>query len=383
MLKRTLHKIFHLGINRLQWMVQFIFGVDKKKVVFISFSGKAYSDNPKAISEKLNEMDSTYKIIWLFNNPDIKKKIVPKYVKSVKNHSLFSLYELATAKFWIDNFNKPLFLYKSGKQCYIQTWHGDRAIKRILYDAWPNGKRPQPLFEEDKCDLLVTGSLFAEKMYSSAIRYSGKYLKVGAPRNDKLIRKNSINIQGIKNRIGVPFTSSILLYAPTFRKETSSSGFSQKIQDINLLKVIHVLEETTNRKWICLVRSHSAVNGLEGFPQTDKIIDCSSYEDMADLLLITDILITDYSSSATDFILTEKPVFLYQSDIQEYLVKDRTFYYDIEKTGFLVSYSMEELINIIKSLDFKYYSNERIRNFYGTYETGEASDKTVRFIIQQ
>ena len=381
MFKKVIRKLLNVGIKWLQWLIQKVCGIDEKKVVFKSFGGKSYSDNPKAISEKLFELDSSYKIVWLFKKPEDKKSIVPEYVKCVKDNSIFSLYELATAKFWVDNFTKPLWTYKSNRQCYIQTWHGDRAIKKILYDS-PFSTSKNYLVENRICNIIITGSNFAENMYKTAMEYPDRFLKVGCPRNDVLFTPRIENLKNIMKSLSLESNKHVLLYAPTLRRAANANRWKQKIQDIDILSIISELEQKTDSEWICLVRSHSGVNGLDGIPQSEKIIDCSDYEDMADILCVTDVLITDYSSSATDFILTEKPVFLYQSDIQEYLTNDRTFYYDINKTGFLVSYSMEELISQIRALDFDGYSNEKIREFYGTYETGNASEKVAKYIIQ-
>lgn len=381
MIKRLLSKALFSSIKSIQWLMQKVFGVNKKKVVFISFGGKSYSDNPRAISEKLHEVDSDYEIVWLFNSPDNKKSIIPSYIRCVKNNSLSSLYELATAGFWIDNFAKSTFTYKSSKQCYIQTWHGDRAIKKILYDS-PFSTSKNYLVENRICNIIVTGSKFAENMYKTAMDYPDRFLKVGCPRNDVLFAPSIGNLKNARDNLSIKSNKHVMLYAPTLRRAANANREKQKIQDIDLLSIISELEQKTESEWICLIRSHSGVNGLEGFPKSEKIIDCSDYEDMADILCITDVLITDYSSSATDFILTEKPVFLYQSDIQEYLTNDRTFYYDIQDTGFLVSYSMEELISQIRTLDWDDYSNEKIREYYGTYETGNAAFKTVQLITE-
>jgi len=119
--------LFIMGMSRKSYMflVNKIMGVNGNKIVFISFGGKSYSDNPRAISEKLHEMYPEFEIVWLFNNPEEKRKVVPDYVQCVKAGSYRALKELATAKFWVDNFCKPLYTYKSKKQVYIQTWHGD------------------------------------------------------------------------------------------------------------------------------------------------------------------------------------------------------------------------------------------------------------------
>lgn len=362
-----------------------VYGINEKQVIFISFRGRSYSDNPKAISEKLHMVAPDINIIWLFKDPIKKKKLVPDYITCIKANTLGSLKALATSKVWVDNFSKPLYTYKSKDQVYIQTWHGDRAFKKILYDAWPDGNRPTPLIENKICDVIVTGSKFAEKMYMSAFKYDGEYLKVGSPRNDVLIDEEEKRINCIKSMLDINLDNKIVLYAPTFRRKAAKEKENQNIVDIDLQKVIKKLNAVTGNNWICMTRAHSAVAGLKGLPISNEIIDVTEYEDMADLLLIADLLITDYSSSATDFILTKKPTILYQGDYQDYVRYDRTFYYDFKDIGFLIAYSQEELHEIIEMV-FKedtMVRNKQIQEFYKTYESGMASTKVAEYILEQ
>ncbi len=374
---RWLQIIYMVIINKL-------LRVKKNKVVFKSFGGKSYSDNPKAISEKLNKMYPEYEIVWLLNNPVTKKALVPYYVKTVKANSLRALRELATSKVWVDNFAKPIHLYKSKNQIYIQTWHGDRGFKKILHDS-PFASENKLLFESENCDLMVTGSDYGERKYRTAFKYNGDILKHGCPRNDLLVENSKVSKYFIKKSLNL-YNSNILLYAPTLRREVSKEYNFQSINDIDLLKIIKALEFKTGKEWICLIRAHSAVRGLKNTPNNlNKIIDCTSYEDMTELLIITDFLITDYSSSAGDFALLDRPIILYQPDRTEYIKKDRTFYFDMDASPYMIAESNEEILETIKNLQWDLIPNncKEILGFYGAVETGEASKRVVEYIISK
>ncbi|MBP1924257.1 CDP-glycerol glycerophosphotransferase [Sedimentibacter acidaminivorans] len=376
-------KKFRITVKKSYMMIcNKIYGVEDKNIVFKSFGGKSYSDNPKAISEELHRLNPELNIIWSFKDPQNKEKIVPQYIKCVKSNTFNELKTLATSKFWIDNFNKPLFTYKSKDQVYIQTWHGDRAFKKILFDS-TFAPSDYKLIETTICDVIITGSEFAEIMYKSAYRYMGEFLRVGSPRNDVLINVNQERVNRIKNELGINEDDKVILYAPTLRREAAKEKENQEIVDIDLLGVLNKLTSVTESKWICLTRAHSAVSGLKGIPTNSNIIDVTEYEDMADLLQITDLLITDYSSSATDFILTKKPTILYQSDYQEYIMNDRTFYYDLKETGFLITYNNEELYECINKVfsENTEIRNEKIQEFYGVYEKGLASKKVAEYVV--
>lgn len=364
------------------FLINKICGIKNNKVVFISFSGKSYSDNPRAISEKLHELHPEFKIIWLFINPEEKRKISPNYIQCIKSGSFKALKELSTSKFWIDNFTKPIYTYKSKKQVYIQTWHGERGFKKILYDS-PFVSSKDKYIENRICNLAVSGSEYGNMQYRSAFKYDGKILQEGCPRNDILLNNNKALVNKIKKSLNIEDITKVLLYAPTLRREAANKKSKQAIGNIDLNEVLSVLEKKTNEEWVCFVRAHSAVNGIAGIPKGEKFIDVSLYEDMNELLLISDILITDYSSSAGDFALVKRPIILFQNDREEYLKKDRTFYFDINKSPYMVVFNQDELIEIIKKLNINTIIKncKEILDFYGTHETGKAAEAVVNYII--
>lgn len=359
------------------------YGINKEKITFISFGGKSYSDNPKAISEKLHELYPDFDIVWLFDKSYNKNNITPEYISFVEANSFKALKTLATSKFWVDNFNKPLFMYKGEEQVYIQTWHGDRGFKKILNDSTFIKSNNYKLFESKACDLTVAGSDYGVMQYRSGFKYTGPILKKGYPRNDVLIEDNLIRKNKIRNSLNIDNDTKILLYAPTLRRQASKHKSKQKLANLDLLEVITVLEHETNENWVCFVRSHSAVSGFDGVPDDKRFIDVSNIEDMSELLLISDILITDYSSSAGDYALLNRPIILFQNDRKDYLEKDRTFYFDIDKSPFIVAKDQNDLISFIKNLrNFDAKKNcEEILKFYGAYETGKSSEAVVKYII--
>lgn len=373
----TLRKIKNLLLKSYMYVIYMVIGV-KNKIVISSFNGKSYSDNPKAISEELHAMNPDIDIVWLFKRPEEKAEIVPDYVRIVKYNSLKSFFELATAKVWIDNFNKPLFLFKGNKQFYIQTWHGDKGIKKVLYDVrtqLPDGSYLEgDLFEEKNCDLAIAGSEYGEfKHYRSGFNYQGEILKEGSPRNDKLIDRSDARVTAVKDDLGIDSDMSMLLFAPTMRD--SDENARHKVEGINLEETLDLLESETGRKWMCLIRAHSSTKSLEGLPQTDRFLNVSDHEDMSDLLLISEVLITDYSSSAGDFVLLDRLVILFQNDRDEYMSKDRKLYFDIDESPYLVALNQEELNELISNyhtIDIEKNCKD-ILDFYGSYETGQAS----------
>lgn len=102
-------------------------------------------------------------------------------------------------------------------------------------------------------------------------------------------------------------------------------------------------------------------------------------------MLISDMLITDYSSCDGDFTLLRSPAILYHADGREYLERSRSFYFDIRESPFRVARSQEELERLIDEIDDeKVRENcEALDRFFGTTETGHASDAVCRYIMQR
>lgn len=354
----------------------------KDKIIFDCNGGKSYAGNPKVISELLHKQCRRYEIVWLFKNPEEKSKIVPEYVRCVKIGTKQAYREMATARVWVFNGLVRQSVYKGRKQVYIQTWHGDRGFKKILLDL----KKRKDIVESNICDLMLVGSTFGEKVCRSAFGYNGKVYKFGCPRNDILVNSSEEDVINIKSKLGIDKNTKVLLYAPTFRRKEKE----RELLDID--KVIHTLEEKEKTKWIALLRLHSESKDIGQYVKAcgkgdsntilQKVIDMTKYEDMSDLLLIADCLITDYSSCAGDFILRKKMLLLYQPDYDEYVNNEREGYFDIKDSPYLVGKNTEEICEIIK-----YFNRDKARinataimNFYGTVETGFSTKKVVEYI---
>ena len=360
-------------INRIAAMVTGI----EKKVVFESYSGRQYSDNPRFISEKMHELFPDYKIIWGFQKEtDLTKLGLPDYVECCRMGSWKYAVERASAFALVRNEAMTGDLYKRPGQVFIQTWHGDRGFKKILYDSLKARGVSEELFayrDQTLTDLFVVGSDYAEKRIKTAFRYEEETLKTGCPRNDCLLHPDGIPT--IKERLGLRPDQKVLLYAPTLRRNSKVVHGTVDISD--------TLDHLNRRggDWICLVRAHPKSLGIDLMPGSD-VIDVSAYPDMADLLMIADCLITDYSSCAGDYVLRKKPLLLAQFDLEQYMEEDRTFYVDINEIGYLIARTQEELNTYIDAYSDKQFAEncEAIMRYFGTHESGKAAENVCHQI---
>ena len=370
--------------KRFLMKVSYLINGVENKAVFESFSGQSYSDNPRVISELLHTLSPETEIVWLFKNPEEKRNIVPSYVRVEKRCTKNMIREYSTAKIWVNNFCVQEFMCKGKKQVYVQTWHGDRPFKKVIYESKKLNFRKNEVRENKICDLCVAGSEIGAEVYRKAFLYKGRILNIGTPRADILVNGDRDREKYIREKLGISQDSKILLYAPTFR-DNKGLNSNQKIDVLNFGKLIKELQSKDNSSWYCLIRVHPSLNIKDINLDDSKIINVSNYEDMADLMLVSDMLITDYSSSAGDFILRNKPVILYQYDLSEYEKEDRELHFKMEETPFWSVQTEEDLIDLIKQInDNMVEENCRaIKEFYKTNETGKSAYEVCRFLLDK
>lgn len=368
-------KNIKFGFNRIYTMLYSVFHPVEKKIIFESFRGKQYSGNPRAISEMMHVKFPEYKIVWALNSAEDPYHILPDYIHIVPCFGKAYYQQLATSFCHVSNEAFETNIFKRKGQYNVQTWHGDRGFKNILYDAWEGGKRPTPVIDNKVTDVCVAASTFGESVYRSAFRYNGKILTVGSPRNDKLINK-SADVVTIKKSIGVDSNFKVLLYAPTFRDQNKN-----KQESIDISRTLDVLE-INGEKWVCIIRAHPASKGINYSNDNTKIIDVTNYPDMADLLCVTDLLITDYSSVACDAVTAGIPTILAIFDSEDYIKNNRKLKVVPEKAGFIVAYNQHSLEKVLVDSSINDYREEsnKVDKFYGTCETGKASEQVCKLI---
>ena len=167
----------------------------------------------------------------------------------------------------------------------------------------------------------------------------------------------------------------VILYAPTFRDETIGGVQSA---DFSLSRALDALEAGTGDKWIALGRAHDLNAG--GDFGTARCRDVTDRREMTELLLASDLLITDYSSCAGDFILLRRPVILYQPERASFEQTNRRLYFKMEDCPHLQARNEEELFNMLKDFNRLPDVSDAVGAFYGMRETGHATQSVCDWI---
>lgn len=329
----------------------------ERYIVFESGHGHRYYGDPKYIYQYLQEnFPGEYKCIWVVNDSELAKRIDGKAIK-VKRLSLRYYYYILRAKYWVNDTRQPIWWYKSKEQKYICTWLGTPMQKLFL---------DNPAFEQSSAlvkrgvkaqvqqwDYLLSANSYTTKHYQSAFGIEKeKILEIGNPRNDILTAPNAEERKKkLMEEMGLPKDKKTILYAPVWREEEATD-----IEGYYKLQLgLHRMKEQMEKDYIVLIRIHDYITGkiildkaLEGF-----VYDFSFYDDVQELLLISDFMITDYSSMVFDYAYLKRPIFFYLYDLNLLESQKNHFYFDFETEQLPgpLCHTTQEIIDHIKNID--------------------------------
>jgi CDP-glycerol glycerophosphotransferase len=356
------------------------FPIKNNKIFLFSYYGSQYGCNPKYISEYIvKNCPGKFDIVWAFN--DVLSKEHIQGVRKVKVMTLKYFYELCTSRVIITNFRTTDVFKKRKNQYYIQTWHSSLRLKQIEKDAeysLPENYVKMAQEDSKKCDLLLSGCGYSTDIFKRAFWYNGEIFEHGTPRNDLLARVDEQYITNIKNKINIPKDVKLVLYAPTFRKNNDL-----EVYKFDYKKVLNSLKSRFGGDWRFCVKLHPhLISKSEMLDYDNDVLNLTKYDDVQELLAISDVLISDYSSLMFDFGLTKRPCFLYVPDLEEYINQDRKLYFDIEQLPFISTRSSTDLINKIEMFDNEKYNKElnTFLNSINSFENGNSCEKLVERI---
>lgn len=357
-------------------------------VLFESFFGKSYSDSPKYIYEYLNQAyPNKYKCIWVIND---KRTKIPYGAIKVKRFSIRYAYYFARCKYDVLNVRQPNWIRKRKGNVFLETWHGT-PLKRLVFDqeevcgASPLHK--QQFYRQSRdWDYLISDNKFSTETFKRAFLFHNEIVECGYPRNDVLYAPDKeTRIIRLKDKLGIPKDKKTILYAPTWRDdEYYGKGEYKFALKLNL----HELKKQLGDEYVLLLRTHYYIaDSIDTTGIEDFAFNVSKYDDISELYLISDILITDYSSVFFDYANLRRPILFYTYDLEKYRDMLRGFYLDIEREmpGPLL-FTEEEVISAIKTISqIEEQYQERYDEFYERFchvDDGNASKRIVERVFR-
>jgi CDP-glycerol glycerophosphotransferase len=350
-------------------------------------SGNSYGDSVRCLSDYVSEHHPDTIIVWAFTNNYIGKANCEH--KKVVLSSLAYFYHLYTSKYIVTNFAMDFRSFSSKRkgQICLQTWHGT-ALKKIGYDMYETDKNlAYKLFGVDRIknmgiltDYLISGSNYMTKIFKERFRYEKEIFEIGTPRNDIFFKENPEIRKKVRDFYSLNEGNGIILYAPTFRNDEQFTYY-----DIDLSLIKQLWEERTGHQYTIMVRLHPNIASksaefIRMFPE--GTVDASFYPDMQELLYDADVLITDYSSSMFDFMLSKKPIIMYVPDRQTY---SRGFYLDIVELPFIIVNNNSEISAKLSGFDNDKYQQgvQAFLKRLGSAENGNATEKAYRLLTEE
>lgn len=364
-------------VSGLSWLVGKALPVKSNKIVVSSYYGRGYSDSPKAVVEALRESRCDLDIVWLSKG----NSALPKGIRQVEYDSPRRMLELSTAKVWIDNCRKGA-KYKKKDQVFMQLWHGF-ALKRIekdVVDKLPDSNYENYSKRDSKqTDLIVSNSSHMTKIYRDSFWYDGEIAEFGSPRNDLFFKDNQSISKKVHHVLGIDENTRIALYAPTFRVTQSLEPYA-----MDSTAVCDSLSKRFGGSWIFVTRLHPNIAKLAEELSYPNSVDATLYDDIQELLIASDVLISDYSSVVFDYMLSKRPCFMYATDIDEYK-SDRNFYIPLDEMPFPIAVNNITFCDNIENFNENTY-NKSIQQFsvkYGMIDDGNASRRCADWILRK
>ena len=377
------------------------FDVDDKLVLVESYQGRNFSCSPRAIYEYMinDEKYKDYKFIIPLRkvNDEIRDKFENDRTCVVKYRTKEYFNLIAQSKYWVSNSIFETSVIKKDNQKYLQTWHGT-PLKKLAFDIETSGNNKirsndevKSMYASDaiRYDMMCSPSPYYTEHISSAFNLAKLHEKnimfeTGYPRNDRLVKHSEAEIVEIKKRLEIPDDKKVIVYAPTWRDNQHQLGVGFTLGlELNLQRLYDEFKDD----YVFIFKLHHFIaskidlTGYEGF-----IYDCSRENDINDLHLISDVLITDYSSLFFDYANLKKPILFYMFDYDEYAKETRGFYFDFDGLPGPVFKTENDLIDALKDITGVYQPYLKIidefNKKYNPYEDGNSAKRTIEKFLE-
>lgn len=357
----------------------------REAVVFSVNMGGPAGDSGLAILQEMRSRDLPLEYFWAVTDTSID---VPLGVRKLVRGSSEWFELLSTARVVVNNYGGIDSYGDRAFQYYLQTWHGTplKFIGRSEIEQesrWAAGKAVRARREAREWDALISPNKFFTSIASREFYYDGKILEIGYPRNDRLVNSTPEEKAELRASIGIPEGWRAVLYAPTWR-DVGANGYASPMVEFFDPEE---LAEQIGEKTTVLVRGHSfnLRAGVARRESRSRVIDVTSYPDVNELMIASDVMVTDYSSIMFDYLCTGKPIVYFAPDLDEYLA-NRGMYMEFQDVlaGPLVQ-NVPDLVSELVRLDtFEERFGpqyEALAKAFVSWDDGRASSRAADAIL--
>lgn len=308
-------------------------------VFFESFYAQTVGCNPLGIDRALAELRPATRRYWSVVDGSV---AVPEGAVALIEGSREWWRVRASARALVVNDWLRKRYRRRRHQRVLQTWHGTMLKKLALDRKVGIRTRLAVRRERDRWDALLAQNPYAADIFRSAYAIRAPIWQEGYPRNDVLHAPGRVD--DVRAALGIPADARVVLYAPTWRDDRT-----EMVDFVDLADFAADLDEGH----VVLVRGHSRTLAHGQDLLGENLLDVTTYPDMADLLLVADVLVTDYSSVMFDYAGTGRPIVFFTPDLAHYSTDLRGFYFDLlaEAPGPVVSTREDLKAAILASAD--------------------------------
>ncbi|MEE1767758.1 CDP-glycerol glycerophosphotransferase family protein [Streptomyces sp. JV185] len=286
-------------------------------VLYSSFDGRQYSDSPRAIHEEVARRGAELEHLWVVRDQQVR---IPSGATAVEHGSAAWHEALARSRYVVTNTQLPQWFERRQGQCVVQTWHGT-PLKRIGLDRAGTARADAACTatleqRARQWSFLVSPNSFSTPVLRRSFGYRGEILECGHPRNDLFHAPDRAKVAAaVRERLALPEGKRVVLYAPTLRED-------QPLGDgryaLGLRLDLAAAERELGADTVLLVRRHYLVTDRVPDSGSGFVRDVSRHGDAGELMLISDALVTDYSSLMFDFARTGRPMLFHTHDLAHY-----------------------------------------------------------------
>lgn len=337
-----------------------IFKIKENRILFCDGLNLNFNGNSRYIYEELRKKNQ-YEFILI---ELVKSDYFSKDLKKLSIYNPLILYYLATSKIWFTDSELLGFLFKRKEQKYIQLWHAAGAFKKFGMSCLSLEDKKKYISKNKEVDLLTVSTDKVVDIYSEAFGIERQKIEnLGIPRADLYF--NEKKIKNIKNKFienNKKFENKkIILYAPTFRGKIGEK-LDFKL-DLEYMKM-----NLKDLNYIIFLKLHPSMKS-EIKVDNNFVFDFTSYGKLEDLMCVSDILITDYSSIIFEYSILKKPILFYAYDLEKYILETGIYYNYVDFIPGNISYTTINLVKEIKSQKWDLLKVEKFsRNFFHPYD---------------
>jgi len=405
--------------------------VEPRSALFKSYSGRSYSCSPRALYEQMlaDESFAGFELWWVFREPiaaalaqrgwdvrglpegasagevDLDLMFGEEALEALRRAKIVVWgsreHDVAHARcaYWFANTVIPWHLDTRDGQAYVQAWHGT-PLKKLGCDIEP-GMANNALYswrqthdryrrEGERITHLVTPSQFASDHLCSAMGMSAttcaeKVVEEGYPRNDALASVPEERVAAIKRRLNLPADKKVVLYAPTWRDDQHESALGYTL-DVGV--DFAALRQSLGDEYVILFRAHYLIANRFDFNRYGGFVrDASAISDVNDLYVVSDLLVTDYSSVFFDYANLGKPMVFYMYDLDHYTHNMRGFYLSLDALPGPIARTEEQLDVAIRAAGVaEPEMQDRYRQFQERFtylDDGQASERVLKRVVSR